>query len=120
MATELGRVDATGNAFVLVKLSVGEIVECIIDTGFSGELMLPRTLVDQLQLVITGEQEFTVAGGGLLPAFTSLVEIEWLGGRHAAEVIVSEGTDMLLGTVLLAGTRLKIDYVKCTVEIEKP
>ena len=120
MATELGRVDAAGSALVPVKLSVGETVECVIDTGFSGELMLPRTLVDQLQLVITGEQEFTVAGGGLLPAFTSLVEIEWMGERHTAEVIVSEGTDLLLGTGLLESTRLIIDYINYTVEIEKP
>ncbi len=120
MATELGRVDAQGNALVRARTGSAQSIDCVIDTGFTGELMLPRSLVDQLQLPITGEQEFTVAGGGLLPAYTSLIDIEWLGQRRTTEVIVSEGIDLLLGTVLLVGTRLMIDYINYSVEVEKP
>lgn len=120
MATELGKVNAAGNALVPVKLSTGEVIECLLDTGFTGELMLPRTLVDRLQLAITGEQECEIAGGGLLLSFTTLVEINWFGVLRTVEVIISEGDDLLLGTVLLEGTRLKIDYIDYTVEIEKP
>lgn len=120
MPTELGRVDATGGAFVPIKLASGETLECLVDTGFNGELVLPRSLVDRLRLTITGEQEFTVAGGNVLPAFTTLVEINWLGMLRTAEVIMSEGADQLIGTVLLDGTRLKIDYIDYIVEVEKP
>ena len=49
-----------------------------------------------------------------------LFEIDWLGARHVADVLLSEGTDQLIGTALLQGTRLKIDYLANTVEIEKP
>jgi clan AA aspartic protease len=120
MATELGRVEAAGNALVPIRLAAGETIECLLDTGFTGELVLPRTLVERLQLAITGVQECIVAGGGVLPAFTTLVEMNWLGVQRMARVIISEGDDLLLGTVLLEGTLLTIDYINYTVEIRKP
>jgi hypothetical protein len=42
-----------------------------------------------------------------------------LSAEYDAEVIVNEGDDSLLGTLLLAGTRLTIDYVARTVLVEK-
>jgi len=54
-----------------------------------------------------------------LTNFTSLVEIDWLGAHHVAEVILSEGNDQLIGTALLRGSRLKIDYIDGSVAIER-
>jgi predicted aspartyl protease len=39
------------------------------------------------------------------------LEIEWLGQSRAVEVIISDGDDSLLGTELLDGCRLVVDYV---------
>ena len=120
MTSENGRVDAGGNAFVSLRFARGEMIDCLIDTGFNGDLFLPLDLAETLELRITGEQEFQVAGGAILPAFTSLIEIEWLGSVRIAEVVLSEGADQLVGTALLQGTRLMIDYIDRRVKIEKP
>ena len=120
MALENGWVDADRNAFVSLRLAKGEPIECLIDTGFNRELFLPLDLAESLELRFTGEQEFIVAGGARLTGFTSLVDIEWLGTRRLAEAILHEGNDLLIGTALLQGTRLNIDYIYNTVQIEKP
>ncbi len=66
MALENGWVDADRNAFVSLRLAKGEPIECLIDTGFNRELFLPLDLAESLELRITGEQEFIVAGGARL------------------------------------------------------
>lgn len=40
-----------------------------------------------------------------------------MGGRHAVEVIISDGDDWLLGTEMLDGSRLVIDYINYTVTV---
>ena len=119
-ASKLGWVDANGDAIVSITLAAGETLDFVIDTGFDGELLLPVTLGESLKLRFIGTRDCVVVGGGIVANFTSLVEIDWLGTRHVADVLLSEGTDQLIGTALLQGTRLKIDYLANTVEIEKP
>jgi len=92
MASEIGWIDTTGNAFVSILLAEGQTIEFLIDTGFNGELMLPFGVAENLNL----------------PTI------------RAAEVILSSGPDQLIGTELLRGTLLKIDYINHLVEIEKP
>jgi clan AA aspartic protease len=120
MASEIGWINANDSALVSVKLASGGGIECVIDTGFSGELFLPLSLAKVLDLQITGEQEFEVAGGSIFPAFISLIEIDWLGHTRVAEVILHEGADQLMGTALLNTARLTIDYMHPSVKIEKP
>ena len=48
MPYEFGSVTASREAYLLVRFADGEAVECLIDTGFNGQLMLPRTDVDRL------------------------------------------------------------------------
>ena len=45
------------------------------------------------------------------------LEVEWLGARRAVEVIISPGDDWLLGTELLDGSRLVVDYISYTVTV---
>ena len=65
------------------------------------------------ELVESG-QRFMV-GGRRFVAGVALAEIEWLGTTKAVRVIVSE--DTLLGTELLDGAMLVIDYVAHTLTI---
>lgn len=50
----------------------------------------------------------------------SLAEIDWLGEERKVHVIVGEANDSLIGTELLKGTQLSIDYIAYTVSIAKP
>jgi clan AA aspartic protease len=115
MAKETGRVTATREALLRLQLSAGETVECMVDTGFTGALVLPQALVTRLNLPIIGREVFEMVGGHQFIASVAFADIEWLGETRTVRVIVSE--DTLLGTELLDGTRLTIDYIDHTLSV---
>jgi len=119
-ASRNGWVDSLGNALISVELGAGRAIEFVIDTGFDGELLLPLDFAEILKLPLLGERDLLVVGGGTITAFTSIVKIDWLGVQRTMELILSEGTDQLIGTRLLRGTLLRIDYINNLVEIQKP
>lgn len=113
MAEETGRVSTTREALLRLQLSAGETVECLVDTGFTGALVLPQALVARLGLPVVGREIFEMVGGQRFVASVALADIEWLGETRTVRVIISE--DTLLGTELLEGTRLTIDYIAYTM-----
>ena len=117
MALESGRVNSYREALVLVRLGDDAVIECVVDTGFDGGLMLPRALVSQIQIPIVGELTFEMVGGAKMSAKIGLIDIRWLGELREVEVIVSEGDDALIGTELLIATTLIIDYPASSLAI---
>jgi clan AA aspartic protease len=115
MAKETGRVTATREALLRLQLSAGETVECLVDTGFTGALVLPEALVTRLNLPVVGREVFEMVGGRQFIASVALADLEWLGETRTVRVIVSE--DTLLGTELLDRTQLIIDYIARTVTV---
>jgi len=98
MALESGRVNSFREALILVPFGGGAAIECVVDTGFDGGLMLPRAFVSQLQIRVIGELEFEMVGGATMSAEVGLTDIDWLGSFRQVEVIVSDGDDALVGT----------------------
>ncbi len=117
MAVESGSVRGEREAALRVRLSAGETVECVIDIGFSGHLVLPRSVVSRLGLAIIGREVFEMVADHFLTADLALADVMWLGRTQTIEIIVSEGEDALLGTALLDGTKLTIDYISYTVTV---
>jgi clan AA aspartic protease len=117
MAREDGSVNAQLEAWLRVRSSGGEIIDCLIDTGFDGALVLPRGEVTRLNLTILGR--VPIIGVGRVRAIADIaeLEVEWLGETRAVEVIISDGDDSLLGTELFDGSRLLVDYINYTVTI---
>lgn len=115
MAKETGRVTATREALLRLRLSAGETVECLVDTGFTGALVLPQALVTRLKLPVVGREVFEMVGGRQFVASVAFADIEWLGETRTVRVIVSD--DTLLGTELLEETRLTIDYIDHTLSV---
>ncbi len=68
MAAESGSVRGEREAVMRVRLAAGDTVECVIDTGFSGHLVLPRSVVSRLGLAIIGREIFEMVAGHLLTA----------------------------------------------------
>jgi clan AA aspartic protease len=102
---------------VLVRFRDGAAIDCVLDTGFDGGLMLPRAFVSQIQIPIVGELTFEMVGGARMSAEVGLTDIDWLGRLRQVEVIVSEGDDALIGTELLIATTLIIDYPSSSLAI---
>jgi clan AA aspartic protease len=120
MASVVGNVNEALEARVHIRLigPAGTLeVECIVDTGFNGGLVLPAATVSQLGLSIISHEVFSMVGNEQSSADVTLAQVEWLGELREVDVIVRE--DQLVGTALLADARLTVDYVGLTVLIEK-
>lgn len=117
MAREDGSVNAQLEAWLRVQATNGELIECLIDTGFNGALVLPRAEAVRLNLTVPGRVSIIGVGRSRQIADIAELEIEWLGQSRAVEVIISDGDDSLLGTELLDDSRLVIDYSAYTVTV---
>lgn len=119
MVYESGVVNDEGEARLVIRLADGAEIECLIDTAFDGALMLPRAFTTLLQMPVTDQTEVMWVDETRVRRDIGRLRIKWLGAEYDAEVIVNEGDDSLIGTLLLSGTRLTIDYVARTVLIEQ-
>jgi predicted aspartyl protease len=79
--------------------------------------VLPRSEAPRLNLTVLGRVLIIGVGGTRAIADIAELEIEWLGEGRAVEVIVSDEEDSLLGTELLDGSRLVVDYINYTVTV---
>src|SRR5260370_39810439 len=116
MALVRGRVTKDLESLARVQFVGGREVECLVDTGFTGALVLPARIVDEFRLPIVGhEDHLRTIGGAEISAALALAEIEWLGEVKPVVVIVKD--DYLLGAQLLEDTQLAIDYRVRTLTI---
>jgi clan AA aspartic protease len=110
-----GFVDEFGRALLRLPIRAGHDAESAeilawIDTAFNGELVIPRQMIQDANLVQSGAIEARLADGKtvLLESFTCLVD--WFGETRTVEVIANEGEYSLLGIGLLLQRKLTIDY----------
>ncbi len=116
MALVKGRVTEELEPVVAVRFVTGREAECLVDTGFTGALVLPKSLIDKLEFPVFGhEDNLQMVGGAMTSADLALAQIEWLGEVRSVVVIVKD--DFLLGAQLLADAHLDIDYPKRTLSI---
>jgi len=54
MAREDGSVNARRKPWLRVRTPAGETLDCLIDTGFDGALVLPRSEAIRLNLTVLG------------------------------------------------------------------
>ncbi|MGE0607812.1 MAG: hypothetical protein AB7O62_12030 [Pirellulales bacterium] len=109
----IGKVDQSGRSLlsIVVRTAEGSApLDVWVDTGFTGELVLPRPLIDQLRLVKSGSVDAILADGSQIELSTFTCVIEWFGGERQLEVIANEGDFPLLGVGLLLGKELRVDY----------
>ena len=120
MAQETGVVNEKLEAIIALSLVNGAQLDCIIDTGFDGTIMLPRSFVDEFGLTSEGSELFqSVSDEAPFIAEKVTVGVNWLGQQFDASGVVSETGFALIGTELLIDCRLMIDYVNFSVLVEK-
>lgn len=113
----IGKVSDRLEASVSLRIIGGLEVTAIVDTGFDGSLILPSAAVEELGLPFLWREFCVLADGTKSEAGVVSAQVEWLGEVRRIEVVVME--TCLVGTQLLAGTRLTIDYEAGSVLIEK-
>ena len=98
MAT--GRINSAREPIPTIRLADDGTVECVVDTGFTGALMLPREIIERSSVPIIGKETFQL-----------------ISGRFIVAAVISDGVDALIGAELLDGNRLLIDYVRDEVTL---
>ncbi len=118
-----GRVDSYGRAIVTVSIRASDVaathdIQVWIDTGFNGDLVLPRQQIDDLELPPSGTLKAILADGSevVLQRYTCL--IDWFGEERDLEVVANDGEYPLLGVGLLVGCDLHISYRSGMITIE--
>lgn len=91
----------------------------IIDTGFNGDLELPEELRSQLNPKFVFRARSLLAGGQSIDEDCYLIDFPFDGRTVTAEATFSIGSEILIGTQLIAEYRLQIDFVAGTVEMER-
>jgi clan AA aspartic protease len=83
-------------------------VRSVIDTGYTGDLMLPRAIVDELGLFLQAIQDATLGDGSLTTFEMYAGSVIWDGQVRRVEVNASE-TECLVGMGLLEEYKLEIE-----------
>jgi len=118
-----GHVDSNGRALITVSVRPSDTtaareIRAWIDTGFNGDLVLPKQQVDDLALPQSGTVKAILADGSEVALKTYVCLIDWLGEERHLEVVANDGQYPLLGVGLLLGFDLHISYRSGEIVIE--
>jgi clan AA aspartic protease len=88
-----------------------QIIDTVIDTGFTGFLTLPLTVIKSLNLRLYSREEGTLGDGStcIFDVYSGLVI--WDGEYRYVDVNAAE-TDPLVGMSLLYGYRMQLDAIE--------
>jgi clan AA aspartic protease len=94
---------AVVNLEVICRDRSGRTLSAIIDTDFNGQVSLPRRLVNELDLLLTyeGTVEAELADGTSIEEDVYSGAIRFDGQELAAEIIMTDAPETLIGTGLL-------------------
>ena len=117
-----GYFDDVGQPRIAVSIfgNRGELtIDAVIDTGFDGSLCLPLSLAIPLGLELHGRINYELADGTIKRELTFEATIRLGEAMNQVEISLTESEDALLGSELLDGYVLEIDYGNRTVEIRE-
>lgn len=119
MAEEKGVVNNYLEAVLQIRLTNGATIECVLDTGFNGWLLLPREFVEANSMLFVGREEVVMVEKISTEIDTASAEVNWLGSNSSFHVFVSETDEALLGVEMLVDSVLEINYKNRSVKITK-
>jgi predicted aspartyl protease len=93
------------------------LVEAFVDKGFNGHLAIPISLAQQLGLKVSGSTVGRVADGRMDWGPIYQVSLDWLDRVVTPQAVGSDLPHVLIGTALMDGGVLTIDFPAKTVEI---
>lgn len=106
----------------VIRLNVGSRqIEFLVDTGFTGNLIIPERLAKGLDIEYDlGLEEFCSVTGEVFPASSGSIVISWFGQRVKMTVGSSaQVSEAILGGHMLRDCCLTIDYGRRALLIAK-
>lgn len=118
-----GIVDGSGRAILRISILSGDdarkqVIEAWVDTGFTGDLVIPRSIIESLGLKPSGAIDGILADGTQTQLETYTCRLDWFGRIRSLEVIANSGEMSLLGVGLLLAKELTVDYTNLTLSLE--
>jgi clan AA aspartic protease len=101
-----------------LQLAIGDknslkMIDAIVDTGFDGFLMLPRTIISNLGLSPYSNEKLKLADGTICISDVYKSSLLWDGNYKMIDIHAHVGeTTPLVGMSLLREYRIQIDVVK--------
>jgi clan AA aspartic protease len=93
-------------------------IECLIDTGFDGAVMLPIEIAQKYQLQKAGLVECTLADGTTSYTESFEAEVLWLNSKRKITVVGMEADFALIGMQLLADAKTTLSPSQKILTIE--
>ena len=117
-----GRVDDDGRALLRVSVAATANgprtdIEAWVDTAFTGGLTMPRAVAAGLGLAAGVSGNAILADGSQVLLDSFVCYLDWFGGTYRTQAVATDAAHPLLGTQLMSGRRLVIDYAAKTVEL---
>ena len=85
-------------------------IEAVVDTGFTGHLVLPPALAGELDLPLRGSRDSFLADGSIVSLDAYRVGVEWDDRVRVVTALAAEGGP-LVGMSLLRGSEVSIKVV---------
>lgn len=119
----IGHIDLQGRALLAIPVcsslnGPGTPVEVWVDTGFTGDIVLPTSQIKQLGLRESSVVQTAMADGREASLDSFVAWVDWFGELEKVEVIASSGQNILLGVRLLLGHCLTVDYGTLRMTLE--
>lgn len=84
-------------------------IECVVDTGFTGALALPPAAIHAMRLPFLEDMRANLANDTDIIVPVHIAVIDWHGLERRIRVLAT-GRRPLIGTALLSGDYLGIDF----------
>ena len=119
----LGQIDDRNQLWVPIKvvgLQKGQEILALLDTGFTGELLLPLQIAVPLGLQLAGVARCQLADGNFSRQMLFSASITWGTQTRSITVNVVDVEHALIGGGLLHGYVLTVDFQKKQLIIKEP
>jgi len=94
-------------------------LEAIVDTGFDGEICVPLDVGVTLGLELTGVRLVEYADGSQKRDLVFAGKARFLKRKRKVDISLTNGDEALIGTGLLAGCRLSVDFDTGNVRLKR-
>jgi len=95
-------------------------IKALLDSGFDGQVALPYVAADRFQLEAVRLADVTYANGEKTEEIICHGEILWHDEPRAIEIVLSDDEEPAIGTGMLEGCIVTMDFISDILTISKP
>lgn len=115
-----GRVGPEGDCAIPIDVRIGRVwrrQHAIVDTGFHGHLSIPLHFVRRARFRRVAFESYQLADGRVVRQPVFMVDLRFGGRRRTEPAVATRSGEWLVGTGLLRGQVLRIDFARGRVDI---